>query len=200
MRDAPFDALSVGRGLSGMWGMRERPRLRRRGPNGASRMSRVGLGLTAGTWRGAGAGLPAQGGSPIMHSLTIEPRVGDRGMWRMWGVRDLPRSRRRRSVGRLCMPGAPRSGPGGSPHPSSRCPPFKNAPAESQPSRGPRSPRRAWMPCGTAPWMPSGARPITALRCERDARRGAGVECHVRGQAARLSERAGFVPADVFLV
>ncbi len=40
MRDAPFDAIPVGRGVSGMWGMRERPRLRRRAPIGASCMSR----------------------------------------------------------------------------------------------------------------------------------------------------------------
>jgi hypothetical protein len=58
---------------------------------------------TAGTWRGAGAGLPARGGSPIMRNLTFEPRVRDRGMWRMWGMRDLPRSRWIGSVGRLCM-------------------------------------------------------------------------------------------------
>ncbi len=40
MHDAPFDAIRVGRGVSGMWGMRERPRPRRRAPIGASCRSR----------------------------------------------------------------------------------------------------------------------------------------------------------------
>ncbi len=69
LHDAPFDAIPVGRGLSGTWGMRDTPRLGRRGPSGASCMSGSdgrppggppqpprrpcdGLGLTAGTWRG----------------------------------------------------------------------------------------------------------------------------------------------------
>jgi hypothetical protein len=39
MRDAPFGAFPVGPGVSGMWGMRERPRLRVRAPIGASCMS-----------------------------------------------------------------------------------------------------------------------------------------------------------------
>ena len=32
MRDAPIEAIAVGRGVSGMWGMRETPRPRRRAP------------------------------------------------------------------------------------------------------------------------------------------------------------------------
>ncbi len=50
MRDATFDAIPAGGGVSGMWGMRERPRLRRGAPIGASCMSRVGKpprGITA---------------------------------------------------------------------------------------------------------------------------------------------------------
>jgi hypothetical protein len=71
MRNTPIDAIRVGRGVSGTWGMRERPRLRRQGPIGASCMSEsceTARGPPSGGAAGSGACIARQS-RPIAPTL-----------------------------------------------------------------------------------------------------------------------------------
>ena len=108
MRDAPFDAIAVGRGVSGTWGMRERPRLRRRAQIGAScrsgsretapgdhcnRLGGRGVDwvLNGGHLESGGGGSPARGGSRGMHSSTIDASVPSLAVLRVPYVRSTAR-------------------------------------------------------------------------------------------------------------
>ena len=110
-----------------------------------------------------GAVVPGDGPrGASMHNLPVDLGSADRGIPRMPHMHSRPRSRRRRSNGRLCMLREPPRA-GSPPRPLSRCPPFKNPicprpPPEStttgrtrgiRPSRPSNRRHRAEFPCGT---------------------------------------------------
>ena len=113
-----------------------------------------------------------------LRNLTIQPRVGDRGMCRMRGMRDLPRSRRRCSVGRLCMP-APRD-----PSPGTTRP-ILQVPAVQNPARHPPHPGETSSP----PQVPPLKRRRTSTTRQRSATTPLGMDAQRNRPHGRRAQR-----------
>ena len=144
---------------------------------------RVGVATSTaapGGWVGSSPGTGSRLRS--MRNRPFEAVSSDRGLLGMWGMRDRPRSRDSGSNGGLRMlRGAPARMEGRHTHAPGAA--VDVATLTLSDPRVHDTARRAWTPCGTAPWTPSAARPQRiSVACDPG--------CGVRPRMPRVRPRA----------